>query len=404
MSDSKTTDSIGRLLLMVLIGVSAIGPVTMNGVLPANSTIMQEFSVSYASVQAVITVFLVSTFVSQLILGPLADRIGRRPVMMGALSIFALGSALCAIATSMEMLLLFRFIQGFGAAVCVFLPRTIVRDIYPVDKAASMIGYMTTAMMVAPLFGPALGGWITDNFSWRLMYAGLAVFGSIFVLLAYRFQYETRKDSDDTQGAVDADGRVKRPIIELLKSRRFQGYMALQAGAVGAYFAFLAGAPYVAMESRGLSASQFGLWFTLVAIGYLTGNLIAGRCSVRVGAVGMIRVGLIPLVIGTAMFWILSAWQHPLALFLPMNLIALSNGMSLPNLISLAMSVRPELSASASGLTGSAQVSCGVVLTLIVGIMLPRADYWLFIVISFSCLLAIAGYLIARSSPNADRH
>ena len=404
MTESHKSESIGRLLLLVLIGVSAIGPVTMNGVLSANSAIMQEFSVDYAVVQAVVTVYLVSTFVSQLILGPLADRIGRRPVMIGAMSIFVVGSVLCALASSMQWLLVFRFVQGFGAAVFVLLPRTIVRDIYPVDKAASMIGYMTTAMMVAPLFGPFAGGWITDNYSWRLMYAGLAFLGLVFVLLAYLFQYETLADTNHSQPAVEGDSRFWRSIIELLKSRRFQGYMALQAGAVGGYFSFLAGAPYVAMENRGLSASQFGLWFMLVAIGYLIGNLIAGRFSVRVGAIGMIRIGMIPMVVGTLMFWVLSGWQHPVALFLPMNLIAISNGMSLPNLVSLAMSVRPELAASASGLTGSAQILCGVVLTLIVGIMLPRADYWLYAVISFSCLLTIAGYLIARSSPNADPH
>jgi len=402
-TESDSAETIGRLLLLVLIGISSIGPVTLNGVLPANTVIMQEFSVSYALVQAVVTVYLVAIFVSQLILGSLADRFGRRPIMIAALMIFTVGSALCATATSMEMLLLYRFIQGFGGAVCMFLPRTIVRDIYPVDKAASMIGYMTTAMMVAPLFGPAAGGWITDNFNWRLIYVGLAVFGCLLVLLAYSFQYETLKARQ--LSVVEQDrGKVSRPYFELLNSRRFQGYMILHAGAVGVYFTFLAGAPFVAMESRGLSASQYGIWFAMVAIGYLSGNLIAGRFSVRVGAVRMIKLGLIPLIGGTVLFWVFSGWQHPIALFLPMNIIAISNGMSLPNMVSLAMSIRPELSATASGLTGSAQMFCGVLCTLIVGYMLPYADYWLFIVISACCLLAVAGYLLASSSPNADHH
>jgi len=397
------SESIGRMLLLVLICISGIGPVTMNGVLPANTAIMQEFNVEFASVQAVLTVFFIATFVSQMVLGPLADRIGRRPVMMGGLSIFAIGSFLCSTATSMEMLLLFRFVQGFGAAVCTFLPRTIVRDIYSVDKAASMIGYMTTAMMLAPLFGPATGGWVTDNYSWRLMYVGLSVIGVLLVLLAYRFQYETVREKPNPSAAADSGVKTSHPIVELLKSRRFQGYMVLQAGAVGVYFAFLSGAQYVAMESRGLSASEYGIWFAMVAIGYLSGNLIAGRFSVRVGAVGMIKYGLIPLVVGTLLFWILSGWRHPFALFFPMLILAVSNGMSLPNMMSLTMSIRPELSATASGLTGSAQVLCGVVLTMIVGAMIPQGDFWLFIVISVACLMSLTGYMIAMSSPNADR-
>lgn len=144
--------------MLVLIGISAIGPMALNGVLPATTAVMADLNTRFEVVQMLLTVFLVASLLSQLVLGPAADRYGRRPVMLVSLVVFCIGSIACAFAVSIEWLLVARFVQGIGGAVCVFLPRTVVRDIYSQNKAASVIGYITTAMMVAPLFTPALGG------------------------------------------------------------------------------------------------------------------------------------------------------------------------------------------------------------------------------------------------------
>ena len=195
-------------LLLFLIAVAAIGPLTLNGVLPATSAIMAELATPYEVAQLVLPVFLVANLIAQLILGPAADRFGRRPVMLVSLAVFVLGSLVCASAMSIEMLLAGRFVQGVGGAVCVFLPRAIVRDIYPQGRAASVIGYMTTAMMVAPLFGPAVGGWITDDYSWRYMYAGLASLGSLLLLAGWHYQQETlpRLQGAGTTGSTSGSG------------------------------------------------------------------------------------------------------------------------------------------------------------------------------------------------------
>ena len=496
-----TTDvGLGRPVLLLLVGISTIGPLALNGVLPATSAIMAELATTYGLAQLVLTVYLFATLASQIVLGPLADRRGRRPVMIGSLLLFAVGSLACALAPSIELLLLARFVQGFGGAVCMFLPRTIVRDVHPRDKAASVIGYMTTAMMVAPMFGPALGGWITDQTSWRWMYLGLAGLGVTFAALAARSQPETlghesgRGDAsaagEPTEGEGDvehvgeyglehtrehtgertrehtrehvgesarnpagervegrsgeraarpgsvdrtlagsrtavvgsarrepsarassgvgassgktvgnaAEGEASRPFRALLGERAFVAYALLMAGSVGVYYTFLAGAPYVAMESRGLDASTFGRWFAMVAVGYLTGNLVAGRFSERIGVSRMIVLGLVPFTLGIVLFWALSAWSHPLGLFLPMQLVAFSNGVSLPNMISGAMSVRPAIAASASGLAGGLQTAFGVLLTLAVGLVLPSADAWLFALVTLSGTVTAAGLWIGRRS------
>lgn len=390
---TPVTGKLGLPLLSVLIAVSAIGPLALNGVLPATSAVMTDLDTRYGVAQLVLTVFLIANLVSQLILGPAADRYGRRPVMLFSLLVFVIGSLICASAISIEMLLAGRFVQGVGGAVCVFLPRTIVRDIYAQGRAASVIGYMTTAMMIAPLFGPAVGGWITDHASWRLMYVGLACLGTVLMLAGWRYQPETLSSlhSDDPhtrRGSFFASSGI------LLRDGGFVACTCMLAGSVGVYYGFLSGAPYLAMESRGLSASSYGTWFAMVAVGYLCGNLVAGRLSERLGVQRMIFIGFVPFLSGVTLFWVLFPLHHPVALFLPMMLVGFSNGMSLPNMITVAMSIRPALAASASGLAGSAQTAFGVVLSVAVGYLLPMGDRWLFVLLSLSAMVSVIGLLM----------
>ncbi len=383
--------------LWLLVGIAAVGPVVMNGVLPANTAIMSEFSTKYGTAQLVLTVFLLATLFGQVILGAAADRLGRRPIMLWSLAGFSLGGFLCALAPQIEWLLLARFIQGFFASVCVILPRTMVRDVYGREKSASIIGYMTVAMMVAPLFGPAIGGWVTDNLNWRWLYAGLGFVGSMLCIGCWFRLHET----------LTADSKLDNGTSMLMSSkallllRPFNATAMMMSGTVGLYYAFLAGAPYVMMESRGFSASIYGSWFAMVAIGYLTGNLIAGRFSTSFGIDRMIYLGAVPGLLGVFLMWLLIGVTHPLGLFGPMLLIAMSNGMSLPNLFSAVMSVRPDLISSSSGLSGALQVAFGVVLTYVLGLLLPFGDYWLCIVMTVSALLWLAGLAMWKALPKA---
>ena len=388
-------------LLFLLISVSAIGPLTLNGVLPATSAVMSDLATRYETAQLVLTVFLLANLVSQIVFGPAADRYGRRPVLIMSLVVFVIGSLMCALAQSIEWLLIGRFVQGVGAAVCVFLPRTIVRDVYSQDRSASVIGYMTTAMMVAPLFGPAMGGWITDQVHRRFMYVGLASLGALLCLAAWRYQSETLAALVENRMAIsetllerNAVQRKQLSPLTLFKEPGFIACTCILAGAVGVYYGFLSGAPFVAMESRGLSASEYGRWFVLVAVGYLTGNLTAGRFSERIGVERMVTLGFFPFCAGIVLFWLLMSVGHPAGLFFPMMLVAFSNGVSLPSIFSIAMSVRPELSASASGVAGSVQTLFGVILSLAMGYLLPISDIWMYVLLSTSAVVSLVGLIL----------
>ena len=242
-------------------------------------------------------------------------------------------------------------------------------------------------MMMAPLFGPALGGWVTDVSSWRYMYAGLAVFSLVLLGLCAVFQRES----------LNRSAQSKKPEFLsscrlLLSSWEYVSLLLLTCGSVGIYYSFLGAAPFVVMELRGFSASQYGLSFMMVAIGYLSGNLIAGRFSERVGVDRMIRIGLIPGVVGMILFWVLSPWQHPFGLFIPMFFIALSNGSSLPNLTSAMMSVHPDVAGAASGLAGTLMTAGAIFFTFSLALVLQNSALPLLLMMTLSSAIAGCGF------------
>ena len=377
----------------LLVFVSALGPISMNSVLPANVAIMEDLAVSYGQAQLVLTVYLISMLVFQLVSGSLSDRFGRRSVVIGGLAFFVAGSVLCSMAQSIEWLLFGRFVQGIGGAVCISMPRTMVRDSLPRDQAASAMGYLSTVMMLAPLLGPALGGWLTQTVGWRWMY-GVIAGVSFLILLASIFRLvETRPESTQEQESYSFSHALKG----LISDRQFLATMLIMTGSTGVYYVFLAGAPYVTINLYGYSPAEYGVWFACTGLGYMSGNFVAGRWSVKVGAERMIKLGMIPLFISVFLVWALSPWELAFALFIPAFAFAFCNGICIPNLTSIALGVKPEFAGTASGLMGVAQLGAGVVLSSVLGVVLAESPVPLFTLMTLSLGIGVIGLLIWKS-------
>nr|CAA6827123.1 MAG: Bcr/CflA family efflux transporter [uncultured Thiotrichaceae bacterium] len=374
----------------LLVFIAALGPISMNGVLPANLAVMEDLSVSYGQAQLVLTVFLISMLLFQLVSGSLSDRFGRRAVMIGGLTLYCVGGLACSTAQSIEWLLLGRFIQGAGGAVCISMPRAMVRDSLPLDQAASAIGYLTTAMMIAPLVAPALGGWLTETMGWRWMYGWITAAGFLILLVAIFKLAETHSKSAREQAAYSFNHAFKA----LMSDRKFLAPMLVLGGSAGVYYAFLAGAPYVTINLYGYSPSEYGIWFACTGIGYMAGNFTAGRWAVRLGAERMVKLGMIPLFISIFLLWVLSPWPLAFALFIPAFAFAFSNGICIPGLTSICLGIKPEFAGTASGLLGVAQLGIGVMLGTILGAMLDESATPLFVMMTLSLLITIAGLLI----------
>jgi len=381
-------------LLIVLV---AMGPLTMTIAIPANSAIMREFATTYGVAQLMLTVYLAAMAISQLCMGFLSDRFGRRPLIIAGLVIFILGSIIAAAAPSLEVLLFARVIQGFGGSTGQALSRATVRDVFPRDKSASVLGYISMAMIIVPMIGPTTGGILTETASWRYIFVILAGVGVIVLWLAVHHLEETAHRS------VAAKPKFLPSAIRLLRERAFLGYLCNFTFATCMYYGFQAGAPYLVLEVMQRRPSEYGVYFALTAIGYFLGNFASGRFSQQIGADRMIALALVPSLVGIVLFWLFAGTLHPLALFGPMALLVFSNGMTNPNALSGALSVRPELAGTASGLNGFVQIGMAAVITFIVGFV-QNGSFWpLLAMLTFCAVMAAIGARVVQTQATPVR-
>ena len=379
--------------VMTLVLLASISALNMNIFLPSLPGMAAYFDTDYGFMQLAISAYLGITAVLQLIIGPLSDRYGRRPVLLGGLAIFLLATIGCIFSPNVGVFLFFRMIQGAVAAGMV-LSRAIVRDMVEPWEAASMIGYITMGMSLVPMIGPVLGGYLDQNFGWQSSFTLVLVFGALVLWLVWADLGET-----NTQKSASFKAQFKA-YPELIRSRRFWGY-ALSAGfASGAFFAFLGGAPFVAIELLGLDPAQMGLYFIFISMGYMGGNFLAGRFSNVIGLNRMMLFGSMVAVFGMLLAIVL--WtvglQHPLSFFGSIMFVGIGNGMTLPNANAGIVSVRPHLAGSASGLGGAVMIGGGAGLSAVTGAMLTiETGAWplLFMMLGSSLLaVATSGYVI----------
>ncbi len=362
--------------LWILIVVSAVGPFALNAFVPSLPKLADAFDSDYGTAQLALTLYLFSVACGQLIYGPLSDRFGRRPVLLWGLALGCVGSFLCLVAPTMGALLAGRVAQGIGSCAGLVLARAIVRDVYPRDESASVIGYVTMGMVLMPMIAPGLGGLLDQSFGWRASF--VAMLG--FTLLAWTTAHARLAETHLTRHAKLDMIAVLRGGGALLRSPAFLGYtLAVSFNSIQ-FFGFLAAGPYLVVTVLGGSPAEYGFWFLFCAMAYASGNFAAGRWSKSVGLDRMARLGnwlgLLPglMAIYAAFFVELQI----AAFFVPFFLLGFTNGLAQPNLIAGGVSVNPQLAGAASGLIGFIQTAAGGVATLIMGhtqdgTMLPLA-------------------------------
>lgn len=358
--DRATPPHIATLILM-----SGVGALSLNVFLPSLPSMAAHFGVDYALMQLSVSAYLAMTAVVQIAIGPISDRFGRRPVVLATVAMFTLASVGAVFAPNFTTFLIFRLLQT-SIATGFAMSRAIVRDMVPQDQAASMIGYVTMGMSVVPMMGPAVGGVLDQAFGWQASFWMLAAGGLLLFVLCLFDQGETYTKREGGFGAQ------LREYPDLLKSQRFWGYCLAAAFASGAFFAYLGGAPFVGTTVFDMDPAELGLYFGAPAIGYLVGNGISGRYSVRVGVNAMVMLGASMTVIGMALLLALDliGVVHPLVFFGFMIFIGLGNGVLLPNANAGMLSVRPALAGSASGLGGAFMIGGGAALSVIAGFIL----------------------------------
>jgi DHA1 family bicyclomycin/chloramphenicol resistance-like MFS transporter len=385
--------------LLILVAISALQPIALNLLAPATPILARHFATNYATIQLTLTLFLVSVALTQLVIGPLSDRYGRRPCVLAGIGLFVLGSALGAVADSTGLLLAARVLEGAGAGSAFALTRAIIRDTASRDEAASLIASVTMVMVVAPMIAPYLGGHIAGFLGWRAIFWFMTAAGVVVLLLTIARLPETAPRI----GAETSFLGIFRAFPALIADRGFVANVIALSMSSGAFFAFIAAAPYIVVETMGRGPDVYGAYFILNAFGYMVGNFAMSRLAVRIGTRRMVRLGLMISCVGLTVALALSlgsSWT-PLALFLPLSINAIGNGLTIPGATAEALSARPELAGSAAGLMGAIQLGASALVTILISWLVTLWPQALMAMMWAMMVAGLVGLRIDRSARRA---
>lgn len=314
----------------------------------------RDLGASVASVQLTLSAFAISFGILQLVYGPLADRVGRKPLIVGGVALFALASLACAFAPSAEALTAARIVQAVGVSAGPVLGRAVIRDVYGGQGAARVLGYVMAAFGIAAIIGPFAGAMLVEGIGWQAPFLAMAGFGGLAAVLCAWLLPETRPDRADTSrriGALLGDFRI------LLGSRRVMLFVVTGGLMQGAFFAWLAGASFVVVRAYGYSAGTVGVVLPVTVFGFVLASFLTGRFAGRVPYASMVAMGVCLGAAGGLAGLALSVFGEPSLwlLLAPITIVALGHGATLSQAAAGAMAPFPERAGAASALSGFTQ-------------------------------------------------
>jgi DHA1 family bicyclomycin/chloramphenicol resistance-like MFS transporter len=351
-----------------LIGaLAALPPLSIDLGLPALTLLESSLGASHTQAALTLSLFLAGFGVSQLVMGPLSDRYGRRPVMLAGMALYALAGLGCALSSSIEALLAFRLLEGIGAAGGTTLAMAVVRDSFDGQAGRIKMSQVSMVITIAPIIAPTLGGLLLLVFlDWRVIYATLALAGAALVAAVWFGLAESRPPLPGAR--LDLLGRY----AAVFRHRRTMGYVLVNTLGSGGLFAFIAGSPMLLMGTMGVSTAVFGLLFATTSSGILLGSTINNILARRgVGARAPLAIGLslAPLAaLGAAL--VAGAGIVSVATFIPfVVVVGICRGLTTPNITHAALEPVPHHAGVTAALMGAGQMLCMAVASVVVAEM-----------------------------------
>lgn len=352
--------SIALLTFMV-----ALNQMSMGLYLPSMPTMAEALATTVGQVQLTLTMFVAGFAVSQLVWGPVTDRFGRRPTLLVGLVVFTVAGAACAMAETVEQLIVFRFFQAIGACAGQVVARSIVRDTTEGAESAKVMSYIALAMSLSPAVTPSIGGQLHALFGWRSNFGLLAVVGLVLAAIAVaRLPETTRGKVPDALQLVP----MLRNYGRLLRDRSYLGYILTIGGMFGCLMAYQTGSPFVLMTELGWSPQAYGLLILFNVFGFLTGSLVAARLAPRLGIRRMVRISAV-VVLASGLLLLafpLAGHVSTAAVIAPMMLFLFGMGIGIPSAMAGSLQGFPYIAGSASALMGFSQMGTAVLASLAV--------------------------------------
>jgi MFS transporter, DHA1 family, multidrug resistance protein len=358
-AQDNSGDATSRITLLLLVAMTGVAPISLYMLVPALPELATTFGRDISIAQMTVSLYMVGIACSQIIMGPLSDRFGRRPVLLAGLGLMVVASAGCILAETLPQLIAARFLQALGGATGMVVSRAIIRDLYSRERVSSMISLVIAVMMIAQMLSPLTGGLLEVAFGWRSIFyviTAASVMTAVAITLALP---ETRRDRAPGSG-------FRGDFGSLMTSRAFLGYMLCQVLASQIIFAFAGGGPYIVVMQMGRTGAEYGAWFATTGFAYLIGNLCCVRFSPRHSLERLIWFGLGLQLLGAALnlLWgVTGLNQAPSWLFGTQMLVMFANAFVMSNSAAGAISIRPEAAGTASGAMGFLQMGLGSLLS-----------------------------------------
>ncbi|MEQ8612207.1 MAG: multidrug effflux MFS transporter [Parvibaculum sp.] len=348
-----------------LASLTAVGPLSTDMYLPSLPAIAAEFGADTGATQLTLSTHLIGFAGSQLFYGPLSDRFGRRPVLIGGFLLYIAGSVVSLFVMSIEQLILARLLQAVGGGASVVLARAIVRDLFEGAEAGQMLAKMAAIMGLVPALAPMLGGVVQDFYGWKANFIAMALFGVVLLGIVATSLGETLPPARRQSAAPIA---ILRNYRRLLADMRFLKYLAVACVCFSGLFAFISGSSFVLQGRYGLSPVVYGLCFGAMAGGYVAGSLSGSRLVRRFGIDGTLRAGGFAAALGgLLMLGGLMSSVSALAIVMPIVIYGFAVGLTMPQAMAGALTPFPEMAGTASSLLGFLQAMAGAVAGIYVG-------------------------------------
>ncbi|MDO9061857.1 MAG: multidrug effflux MFS transporter [Bradyrhizobium sp.] len=356
---TDTSPATSRTTLLLLVAMTGVAPISLYMLVPALPVLATTFGRDISIAQMTVSLFMVGIACSQIIMGPLSDKFGRRPVLLAGLGLMVVASAACIFAETLPQLIAARFFQALGGATGMVVSRAIIRDLYSRERVGAMISLVIAVMMVAQMLSPLTGGLLEIAFGWRAIFYVMSA-GSLMIAVAIAVALpETRRDRIEPGG-------FRGDVGSLLTSRAFIGYVLCQVLASQIIFVFAAGGPYIVVTQMGRTSAEYGAWFAATGLAFLLGNLACARYAPRHQLENLIWFGLALQFAGALLNlgWGLAGLnQAPAFLFGTQMLVMFANAFVMSNAAAGAISVRPEAAGTASGAMGFLQMGLGALVS-----------------------------------------